>query len=97
MFWPTWLFSAAAILAHLFVVDHDASILLMALITFTFLMGFLMIVFRNPKYRIIKIKDTYPWQIQERVWFFFWRDKYLSFSSILTAEKEINLLLNNKK
>jgi len=56
-----------------------------------------MISFRYPKYRIIKVKDICPWQIQERVWFFFWRDKYLSFSSIRTAEKEINILLESKK
>lgn len=50
------------------------------------------ISFRLPKYRIIKVKGVCPWQLQERAWLIFWRDKFGSFSSIRTVEKELRAL-----
>lgn len=47
---------------------------------------------RFPKYRIIKIKDVCPWQLQERFCLVLWRDKCLSFSSIRTAANELESL-----
>lgn len=50
-----------------------------------------------PQYRIIKINEVCPWQIQERFWLFFWRNKYLSFSSIRTAERELSALIKSER
>ena len=45
-----------------------------------------------PKYRIIYVEepgDPCHWQVQKRVYFVFWRNVYLSFSSATTAANEI--------
>lgn len=48
---------------------------------------------RWPKYRIVKIKDICPWQVQQRKWLFFWCDVCLSFSSGFSAAAHINELI----
>lgn len=47
-----------------------------------------------PKYRIIKIKNICPWQVQRRRWLFFWRDVGLSYSSGFSAASRYSELLD---
>lgn len=46
-----------------------------------------------PKYRIVKIKDICPWQVQQRKWLFFWFDVCLSFSSGFSAAAHVSELI----
>lgn len=50
---------------------------------------------RWPKYRIIKICDICPWQVQRRFCWLFWRNVCLSFSSITTARDHLNELIES--
>ncbi len=50
-----------------------------------------------PRYRIIKIDDICPWQVQKRTWLFWWSNVCLSFSSIRTAGDHINELIAHDK
>ena len=52
---------------------------------------------RLPKYRIIKINDLCPWQVQQRKWLFFWDDVCLSFSSAFSAGAHVNELIEKDK
>jgi len=49
------------------------------------------------KYRIIKIDDICPWQVQKRTWLFWWVDVCLSFSSIYSAGNHLNELIDKDK
>ncbi len=44
------------------------------------------------RYRIIKIKDVCPWQVQKRFCLFWWKNVCLSFSSIKTAGDHLSEL-----
>lgn len=49
------------------------------------------------RYRIIKIDDICPWQVQKRVWLFLRSNVCLSFSSIKTASDHLNELIEYDK
>tara|TARA_B100000809_G_C15071572_1_gene506231 strand:- start:1166 stop:1366 length:201 start_codon:yes stop_codon:yes gene_type:complete len=44
-------------------------------------------------YRIIKVDDICPWQVQKRSWLFRWSNVCLSFSSVKTAGDHLSELL----